>query len=202
MRVHRRIRWSGDHDYTVTLTGRCDARPEQVYDLLADLGSHTTWAGDRQYRQFRLLSQDAPAAPAKVGRQFHSTGRIPMISVVNDNHNTVTVADRPDRFAFTTHTSIDWPRARRLDLPPRAGSARGVFHHRYEIAPDGRGSRVTYTLTQERFDNPPWGMRFPLLRIGTHRMMIPLWLARGFRNLLTAAEQVAHGDRDVSSARR
>ena len=45
-------------------------------------------------------------------------------------------------------------------------------------------------------------MRFPLLRIGTHRMMIPLWLACGFRNLLSAAEHVAHDAREVSGARR
>ena len=189
MRIHRKVHWKGDHDYVVTLTGHCDARPTQVYDLLADLGSHTDWGGDRQYRGFRLVSQEASAAIATVGVEFHSVGRIPMTSVVNDNHNTVTIAHRPERLAFTTRTTIDWTDARRLDLPPRGGPAAGVFHHDYTITADGDSSQVTYMLTQERFDRPPWGMRIPPVRVCTHRVTIPLWLARGFRNMLTTAEQ-------------
>src|SRR6266849_4946499 len=42
----------------------CKAKPEAVYDLLADLRTHTEWGGARQSREFRLISLDAPPGPA------------------------------------------------------------------------------------------------------------------------------------------
>jgi hypothetical protein len=59
----------------------------------------------------------------------------------------------------------------------------------FEIFPDGDGSRVIYRSQQLRFDNPPWGLRYPVLRDITARVWIPIWSRRGFRNLLRMAEE-------------
>ena len=40
-----------------------------------------------------------------------------------------------------------------------------------------------------RFRNPPWGMRYPLLREVTYRGWIPIWSRRGFSQLLRMAEE-------------
>ena len=38
----------------IQTTLRCKAKPETVYDLLADLRSHFEWGGTRQTRAFHL----------------------------------------------------------------------------------------------------------------------------------------------------
>ena len=163
-------------------TGRSKARPEDVYDLLADLQSHLEWGGRRQFKSFRLLSLDGPEEPAAVGTEFGSTGRIPMNRARFDNRNTVTKADRPRQFEITTASTIPWR---------RRAAGEGTFVNSFEISPDGEGSRVVYRSTQLRFRNPPWGLRYPLLRNVTYRIWIPLWSGRGFRNLLRMAEERA-----------
>jgi Activator of Hsp90 ATPase homolog 1-like protein len=134
-------------------TGRTThAPPEVVFDLLADLDTHLEWGGRRQWRMFRLLSLDAPSGPAAVGTEFETTGTIPMNTPRFDNHNTVTAAERPSVFEITTETRISWPKRPRGE---------GSFVNRFEIAPDGAGSRVTYVSRQLRFREPPWGLRYP-----------------------------------------
>src|SRR5207244_6841564 len=137
-----------------TFTGRSKARPEDVFAVLADLRSHLEWAGNRQFKSFRLLSLDAPPGPAAVGTVFASTGRIPMNRARFDNRNTVSKADRPTSFEMTTESTIAWP---------KRAQGEGSFINVFEISPDGDGSRVVYTFTQLRFRNPPWGLRYQLL---------------------------------------
>jgi hypothetical protein len=161
-------------------TGRSEASPEVVYDLLADVSSHLEWAGHRQYKMFRLLTIDAPPGPAEVGTVFDSVGVIPMNSAQWQNHNTVTKADRPSVFEITTESRIPWP---------KRASGEGTFVNRFDIAQDGGGSRVTFTSRQLRFRNPPWGLRYPLLRSVTARVAIPFWHRHGFRKLLRMAEE-------------
>ncbi|TMM21411.1 MAG: SRPBCC family protein [Actinobacteria bacterium] len=163
-----------------TFAGRSRARPEQVYDVLADLGSHLEWAGNRQFRSFRLLSLDAPGGPAEPGTRFTSTGRIPMNRARFDNRNTISKADRPRLFEITTESTIAWP---------KRAHGEGTFVNTFEISPDGKGSRVVYRSEQLRFREPPWGLRYPLLRSVTYRIWIPIWSRRGFRNLLRMAEE-------------
>jgi Polyketide cyclase / dehydrase and lipid transport len=163
-----------------TFTGRSQARPEQVFDVLADLRTHLEWGGNRQFKSFRLLSLDAPGGPAEVGTRFTSTGRIPMNRVLFDNLNEVTEADRPRLFEIKTESTIAWPK--------RAAGA-GTFVNTFEISSDGTGSRVVYRSAQLRFREPPWGLRYPLLRNVTYRIWIPIWSRRGFRNLLRMAEE-------------
>jgi hypothetical protein len=161
-------------------SGRSRARPEQVFDVLADLRTHLEWGGNRQFKSFRLLSLDGPEGPAAVGTRFVSTGRIPMNSARFDNQNEVTHADRPTLFEISTESTIAWP---------KRPYAEGTFVNTFEISPDGEGSRVVYRSKQLRFREPAWGLRYPLLRNATYRVWIPIWSRRGFRNLLRMAEE-------------
>jgi hypothetical protein len=42
-------------------------------------------------------------------------------------------------------------------------------------------------MRQLGFRNPPWGMRYPLVREVTYRFWIPIWSRRGFNQLLRMA---------------
>jgi hypothetical protein len=160
--------------------GRTHASPESVYDLLENLGDHLEWAGRRQWWNFRLLELDAPPGPAQVGTEFTSVGQIPMNGTRWENRNVVTAADRPRVFEITTEGRIPWP---------NGAAGEGTFINRYEISPAGDATRVIYTMRQLRFRNPPWGMRYPLLREVTYRLWIPIWSRRGFSQLLRMAEE-------------
>jgi hypothetical protein len=163
-------------------TGRSEAPPRVVYDLLADLSSHLEWGGRRQSKTFRLLSIDAPPGPAEVGTVFESVGRIPMNSSQWHNHNTVTKADRPSAFEITTEARIPWS---------KRAPGEGTFVNRFDIEEEGAGSRVSYTNRQLRFRNPPWGLRYPLMRSITARVWVPIWYRRGFLKLLGMADERA-----------
>ena len=176
-----------------TFHGRSRARPEQVYEVLADLRSHLEWAGNRQFRSFRLLSLDAPIGPAEPGTRFTSTGRIPMSRARFDNRNTVTKADPHRLFEITTGSTIAWP---------KRTAGEGSFVNTFEISPDGDGSRVLYRSEQLRFRNPPWGLRYPLLRSVTYSIWIPIWSRRGFRNLLRMAEERSGRGSDTAARQR
>ena len=76
-----------------------------------------------------------------------------------------------------------------------AGSGpKARYEHRYEIAPDGTGSRVVYRLRQTAITDPPLRMRAPLMRTMTHRVMIPRFCRRGLNNLLRSAERLGSKD--------
>jgi uncharacterized protein YndB with AHSA1/START domain len=168
--------------------GTSAAPPEVVYDVIADPAASLEWAGKRQYKMFRLLSVDAPSGPAEVGTKFSSIGTIPMNSARFHNENTVTSADRPRTLEVTTEGRIPWKKRAPGD---------GTFINRFEITPHGGGSRVVYVAKQLRFRNPPWGLRYPVLRNITYRMWIPIWFRRGFKNLL---EMAAERTREASGA--
>jgi hypothetical protein len=160
--------------------GRTHASPESVYELLENLGDHLEWAGRRQWWNFRLLALDAAPGPARAGTEFASVGQIPMNATRWENRNVVTAADRPRVFEITTEGRIPWP---------RGAYGEGTFINRYEIDSAGGATRVVYTMRQLRFRNPPWGMRYPLLREVTYRLWIPIWSRRGLSQLLHMAEE-------------
>ena len=144
--------------------------------VLADLRTHLQWGGVGQSADFRLLTLEAQAGPAVAGTTFTSTGTIPMSARRWKDRSTVTVADRPRRFEFTTEA--------------RAGDGRAMtatYSHRYEISAEGSGSRVVYTLTQLAIANPMLRMALPGIRQLTWRMAIPMFAGRGFRGLLALA---------------
>jgi hypothetical protein len=163
--------------------GSCQAPAEVVYDLLADLHSHLEWAGARQLETTRLLTMDAPAAPATVGTEFFTTGSDGKAARWTDR-SVVTEATRPEVFEFVTE-------GRREGKP---GSRPWLFTgvHRYEIAPEVAGCRVTYTENLTRLDGAPRPFAIP----GISWILFKVsgkYMSRGFRALLALAEERARG---------
>jgi len=93
-----------------------------VYALLADLSTHTVWAGERQGKRTRLLTIDAPTGQAVVGTEFHSTGADPMGTF--SDRSVVTEATPGKAFEFVTearlttkkHPASDWTNVERYEL--------------------------------------------------------------------------------------
>ncbi len=110
------------------------ATTETVYAVLADLSSHTVWAGERQGKKTRLLTIDAPAGPAAVGTEFHSTGSDPTGTF--SDRSVVTEATPGKAFEFVTEARLttkkgvasDWTNVERYELAPRVGGCRIVSH--------------------------------------------------------------------------
>lgn len=108
------------------------ASAEHVYAVLADLSTHTVWAGERQGTKTRLLTIDAPAGPATVGTEFSSTGSDPMGSFAD--RSVVTEAKPGRTFEFVTEARFskrkgatsDWTNVERYELEPLADGCRIV----------------------------------------------------------------------------
>jgi hypothetical protein len=175
------VRWDGGAAYEMVLDAVCDASPADVFDVLTDLSTHLDWAGKRQHRGFRLLSLRG-TGPMEAGTEFTSVGSIPMARSRWENDNVVVEARRPEIVEFHTDAVVVWRSGKRTEAR---------YEHRYEIAPDGSGSRVVYRLRQTAITNPPLRMRAPVMRTMTHRVMIPRFCRRGFANLVRSAER--HG---------
>jgi hypothetical protein len=105
---------------------------EAVYAVLADLGSHRVWAGERQGKRTRLLTIDAPPGPAVVGTEFHSTGSDPMGTF--SDRSVVTEAIPGKVFEFVTEARLttrkgvasDWTNIERYELEPTVGGCQIV----------------------------------------------------------------------------
>jgi hypothetical protein len=133
------------------------ASPGVVYDTIADLRNHLDWSGERASSEtFKLLSIDAPDGPAAVGTAFSSSGAADN-GTFND-HSVVTEATSPVTFVIETDAHLDRQRGKPWDAH---------FIHRYDVAPDGEGSRITYTETIERVN------------------YVPYWLQPGVRSIFT-----------------
>jgi len=119
-------------ELVVSVEATSRATTEAVYDVLADLTSHTEWAGERQSKRTRLLTIDAPDGPAVVGTEFHSTGSDPM-GMFSDR-SVVTEATRGEVFEFVTEARLttkkgiatDWTNVERYELEPTVGGCRIV----------------------------------------------------------------------------
>ncbi|MGI8616297.1 MAG: hypothetical protein ACR2L4_05905 [Actinomycetota bacterium] len=119
-------------DLVVRVEATSRATTEAVYAVLADLSSHTVWAGERQGKKTRLLTIDAPAGPAVVGTEFHSTGSDPMGTFTD--RSVVTEATPGRTFEFVTEARLttkkgvasDWTNVERYELEPTVGGSRIV----------------------------------------------------------------------------
>lgn len=164
----------------VEATGRVSA--DQVYEVLADLRSHLTWAGERQKKNVRLLSIDAPAGPAGVGTEFTTSGADPMGRFTD--RSVVTEATRPSVFEFVTEAHLETKKGKGADW---------TNVHRYQLAPAPEGCRVVYTIRVTRISALP-GMlglfNAPLLS-GIARKASAAVARRGVRNLVAFAEERA-----------
>jgi hypothetical protein len=129
------------------------AAPATVYDTIADLRNHLEWSGARaKDDSFKLLDLNAPPGRAVVGTTFSSTG-------ANYNgtfhyRSTATEATRPTTGVIETEAHLDRRRGRPWDAH---------FIHRYDIAPEGTGSRITYSETIERVNYVPYWLH-PIVR--------------------------------------
>jgi hypothetical protein len=129
------------------------APPEAVYDVIADLRNHVVWSGEMAASEgFKMLSIDAPEGPAAVGTAFTSSGSAQK-DVVHDR-SVVTEASRPNRFVIETDATLE-----RRSAP----TWEAHFVHRYDITPEGDGSRIVYTETIERVNYLPYWLR-PVIR--------------------------------------
>jgi hypothetical protein len=174
----RRTAWRNP---VLRFEGSCRAPAEVVYDLLAGLQNHLEWAGQRQLETTRLLTLAAPPGPAGVGVEFLSTGSDGKVARWSDR-SVVTEATRPEVFEFVTE-------GRRQGRPGHRPWL-SVAVHRYVIAPEAGGCRVSYTEDLTRLDGAPWILRTPGVSRITFRVSAK-YMRRGFDGLLTLAEEQA-----------
>jgi hypothetical protein len=160
---------------------RSEAAPALVYETIADLRNHLDWSGDRASdEKFKLLSLEAPEGPAAVGTSFTSSGTAE--NGTFRDRSQVTVATPPTAFVIETDAHLDRTRGRPWDAH---------FSHRYDIAPDGTGSRITYTETIERVNYVPYWLQPGI------RSLFKIYVNRADRkqlgNLARLAEERAGG---------
>jgi len=163
---------------TILSSTDASAPPERIYATLADLSTHTTWAGSMHGKKhFGLRSLEASADPAVVGTEFRSTGADPMGSFTD--RSVVTEATGPSVFEFVTEGHLE-PKKR--EKP----SCDTSITYRFEIAPAGDGSRVTYRVHISKWTDAPAVMRSAALR-PIARMAMKSSSKRMLRNLATYA---------------
>jgi Polyketide cyclase / dehydrase and lipid transport len=135
--------------YVTRTSATSAAAPEVVFDVIADLRNHLDWSGERASSDtFKLLSIDAPEGTAAVGTSFTSSGAAD--NGTFHDRSEVTVATRPSAFVIETDAHLDRTRGRPWDAH---------FVHRYDIVPEGGGSRITYTETIERVSYVPYWLQ-------------------------------------------
>jgi hypothetical protein len=174
----RRTTWRNP---VLRFEGSCGASAETVFDLLADLQSHLEWAGQRQLETTRLLTMEAPQGPAGVGTEFLTTGSDGKVARWSDR-SVVTEAMRPEVFEFVTEG--------RREGKPGSRPWLSTAVHRYGIALEPGGCRVTYTQDLTRLAGAPRillapGISWLLFRISAK------YMRRGFEALLAMAEERA-----------
>src|ERR687892_2122597 len=135
--------------YVTRTSAMSAATPQTVYETIADLRNHLDWSGDRASSEtFKLLSIDAPEGPAEVGTTFSSSGAADN-GTFNDR-SVVTTASSPTTFVIETDAHLDRKRGRPWNAH---------FSHRYDVTPEGDGSRITYTETVERVNYVPYWLQ-------------------------------------------
>lgn len=136
------------------------ASPRAVYELVSDLGAHLVWSGERaEDPAFKLLTMDAPHGPATAGTAFETTGA--NFNGTFHDRSVVREASPPGRFVIDTDARLERRRGRTWEVR---------FEHRYDIVPDGAGSRITYTETISRLNYVPYWLQ-PWLRPLTRRII-------------------------------
>lgn len=158
------------------------ATPEAVYEVLANVRSHLTWAGERQKKNARLLTVDAPEGPAVVGTEFTTTGADPMGRFTD--RSIVTEATPSSIFEFVTEARL---------VTKRGKVAEWTNVHRYELAPSPGGCRISYSIHITRISALPGALA--LFNVGPLSGLVAkatrAAARRGVEGLSTVAEQRA-----------
>jgi hypothetical protein len=158
------------------------ASTDAVYDVLTDVRSHLIWAGERQGKKTRLTSMEAPVGPVVVGSEFTTTGADPMGSF--RDASIVTEMSRPGLFEFVTEATLTLK---------KGATSRWTLVHRYQIAAEGEGSRITYTERVTRISDLPGTLRIFNIR-GLSGLLLRFSkriTRRSVRNLARLAEERA-----------
>ena len=135
---------------------RTQVVPARIYGVLADLSTHTIWAGSMHGKKnFGLLTVAAPEGPAAVGTEFTSTGVDPMGSF--SDRSVVTQATSPSVFEFVTEGHLE---------PKKRGKPASDTRitYRFEIAGDDTGNSVSYRVHMSRWTNAPSLLRSRILQ--------------------------------------
>ena len=168
---------------TYRLVETSAASAEVVYDLLADIATHLEWGGAMQpKRTFKLLSIDAPTAPASVGTEFRSVGADAMGRF--DDSSVVTEAIRPSVFEFVTESRLSTKKGK---------LGRWTNVHRYEVTQRASGCEIAYTWRAADVRAFPGAMamfKVPGLRALGLKVSASN-SRRGIRNLARLAEERA-----------
>ena len=154
--------------------------PARIYAVLADLSAHTIWAGSMHGKKnFGLRTLEASADPAVVGTEFRSTGDDPMGSFTD--RSVVTEATSPSVFEFVTEGHLKPKKKGKPACDTR-------ITYRFEIAPAGTGSTVTYRIHISKWTNAPAVLRSVALR-PIVRMAMKSYAKRMLRNLAAYAAE-------------
>jgi Polyketide cyclase / dehydrase and lipid transport len=170
----------------LVVSGSASVPPAQLYGTLADLSTHTAWAGSMHGKKnFGLRTLEASAEPAVVGTEFRSTGADPMGSFTD--RSVVTEATSPSVFEFVTEGHL---------APKKHGKPASDTRitYRFEIAPSGTGSTVTYRAQFSKWTNAPAILRSAALR-PIARMASKSYAKRMLRNLAEYAATNRGGER-------
>jgi hypothetical protein len=158
-----------------------NASPEAVYEVIADLRAHLVWSGERASDDgFKMLSLEAPEGPATVGTTLSSSGAAE--NGTFHDRSVVTEASRPNRFVIETDSRLDRKRGRPWEAH---------FSHRYDVQPEGNGSRIVYTETVERVNHVPYWLR-PGIR-SIFRIYVNRADRKQLQNLARLAEERSAG---------
>jgi hypothetical protein len=131
-------------DLVVRVEATSQATTGAVYAVLADLSSHTVWAGERQGKRTQLLTIDAPPGPAEVGTEFYSTGSDPMGTF--SDRSVVTEATPGKAFEFVTEARLTTKKGIATDW---------TNVEQYELETQGVGCRIVCTSRVTRISELP-----------------------------------------------
>jgi uncharacterized protein YndB with AHSA1/START domain len=157
------------------------ASVSRVYEVLADIRTHLTWAGEQQKQKTRLVSIDAPDGPARVGAEFHTEGVDPMGTF--SDRSVITEAAPGRVLEFVTDARLMTKKGQQVDW---------TNVHRYELSQEADGCRIEYTLRVTMISDLP-GMLAAFKVPGLRRLALKAsagMTKRGVRNLAALAEQV------------
>jgi hypothetical protein len=146
-----------NRELVISRSKTSSAAPEVLWGVLADLRGHFDWGSRQDPKIGGLLSLEAPSAPAAVGTEITSTGEDRMCRM--QDRSVVTEVTPPRVLEFVTESSEQ--------LKKSGARTEMTLVHRYEVEPEGTGSRVTHTYRVTRASALPGPfrmLRIPILR--------------------------------------
>ena len=160
------------------------APPEVVFATVLDLRAHLEWSGERaEDDTFKLLAiEQTSEGDVALGSTFESTGA--NFNGTFHDRSVIAELSAPSVVVIETDARLDRDHGKPWEVH---------FTHRYDIAPQGTGSRITYTETISRLNYVPYWLKAPLRPIT--RRAIERGDAKQLQNLADLAAERASGER-------